>query len=136
VEVSRPYLAVKRDWVAELVHRIDHKIAVLGGFSFDYSTGAAYMRNGVDFDGQQVTVEAVERMMNAVAFPIEVFSTAFDLINTSASPRKAVDTALLLHNCPEYADRPGDALKTMLTVEKGGGGPISVTTVKVPLALI
>jgi hypothetical protein len=121
VEVSRPYFAEKREWVAELVNRIDSKIAVLGGFGFDYPSGTAFFRYGVDLRGQTVTPESIERMLNSCAFAIEVFRSAFELIDTpKVSPEKAVDIALMLHDCGEMASHPRPALKAVLRVEKGG----------------
>jgi hypothetical protein len=119
--VTEPYTADGKHWVAELVHRVNEKIACLGGFDFDYSTGAAVFRYGIDFADQQVTPGHIERMLNSASFPLEFFRTAFNAIGSKMSPEKAVDISLLLHGCSERAHNPKAAMKTILHVEHGGG---------------
>lgn len=137
VEVSRPYYAERREWVAELVHRIDEKIAVLGGFGFRYGSGTAFFRYGLDLRGQEIRSEAIERMLNSCSFAIEVFRSAFELIDLPRiSPERAVDIALMLHDVGEMANDPKEALKAVLRVETTFAPATSSSQNPAPLSLI
>jgi hypothetical protein len=122
VHCSTPYPTALRAQVAELTQRVDEKIGCLGGFGFHWPSGSPFLRYGVDYEGQALSVAAISRQMNATAWPLKVYQTAFGLMDLpKLTPEKAVDIALLLHDCAEEVSHPHEALKTILTVEHGGG---------------
>lgn len=121
---STPYLPAQRARVAELTQRVDEKIACLGGFGFHWPSGSPFYRYGVDYEGQLLSVAAISRQMNAAAWPIKVYKSAFEALDMpKMTPEKAVDISLLLHECAEEATNPREALKVLLRVEDGGDNP-------------
>lgn len=123
VYLTDKYPASLRDWVAELVHRLDEKTSVLGAFGFDYESGAAFFRYGVDFEGRSPSTREVTSALNAASYPLQLWELAasFTASAPKVSPRQAVDAAMLVNGIGEFADEPQEALRLVLKAEAGGG---------------
>jgi hypothetical protein len=91
------YPSARMPWVAELAARLDEAVAILGSIGFDWNTGTAFYRYGVDCRDQLFLLpDDIERILNSAAFPVKVWRLAFGNIDRLAVTPKAAATAALI----------------------------------------
>lgn len=109
--------------VGDLAHLINVKVP-LGGFIFDPSSGAAFYRYGLDLRGTAPLPVAFERMLNACAYPIHLWDTAFRLLlGKNATPFRAFNAALVICDAPDDAQVTKEVQRLLISAEDGGNRP-------------
>ena len=88
-----PQLCMAR--VAELVHRLNDDI-ILGHFGFEWDTGAVSFHLVEDFRGRLCSAPDIERMLNALEFPLELWQLALRKIRRlEIKPIDAFNAAMI-----------------------------------------
>ena len=86
-------LTVRRDWVLELVCRVNSLLAI-GAFDFDWDTGEVAFRHGRDFTGQTIDAAQVTQLLKVAAVALRLFTRALAYASgDDVSPVGALDAA-------------------------------------------
>jgi len=84
---------VRRDWVLELVCRVNSLLAI-GAFDFDWDTGEVAFRHGRDFTGQTIDAAQVTQLLKVAAVALRLFTRALAYASgDDVSPVGALDAA-------------------------------------------
>ena len=85
--------AVRRDWILELVCRVNSLLAI-GAFDFDWETGEVAFRHGRDFTGQAIDSGQVAQLLKVAAVALRLFTRALAYASDAdVSPLGALDAA-------------------------------------------
>jgi hypothetical protein len=82
-----------REWVLELTCRVNSLLAI-GGFDFDWDSGAVTFRHGRDFTGQTIDAVHVTRLLKVAVVALRLLSRAYAYHATpDITPAGALDAA-------------------------------------------
>jgi hypothetical protein len=97
------YPAPRAGYVAELVHRLDCEIGILGSFGLHYDTGGIFLRYGLHFRNGSPVAADLRAAMNTLAFPVAAFEAARPFIESAsnASPAEVVSAVMLMTGSAE-----------------------------------
>jgi hypothetical protein len=85
--------ALRREWVLELVCRVNSLLAI-GAFDFDWETGEVAFRHGRDFTGQLIDSAQVAQLLKVAVVALRLFTRAMAYASVEdVSPLGALDAA-------------------------------------------
>jgi hypothetical protein len=90
------YLEQHQSLVLELVCRLNDAASVLGSWEFEWDGGAVRFHSALDLRGQHNVTEAVSRHLNALKFPISLWSRCYSQVGESNASAKAIVSASLI----------------------------------------
>ena len=91
-------LTVRRDWVLELVCRVNSLLAI-GGFDFDWDNGEVAFRHGRDFTDQTIDSVQVAQLLKVAVVALRLFTRALAYSSgDEVSPLGALDAARVAEN--------------------------------------
>lgn len=106
--------------VADLATRACETVVM--GAVVSGESGACWYRSHVDFRDREANVQEVENLLNASAYPIQLWDEACKLLikHPEASPAEVLESALLATDALEDDEVNAAAVKLLLSVESGG----------------
>jgi hypothetical protein len=94
------YLEQHQSLVLELVCRLNDAASVLGSWEFEWDGGAVRFHSALDLRGQNNVAEAVSRHLNALKFPVSLWSRCYWQVGkTNASATAIVSASLIREGC-------------------------------------
>lgn len=109
------YHPSRTQWVHELACRASEAIP-LGSFLFRWGEGSVRYRTHVAFNDGAITTDAVARLLNSLAFPLQVWQAAFRLRHSKATPEAALNAALIRLEAFEGEDVSNATRRALLTI--------------------
>ncbi len=107
--------------VTELAARVNETVVM--GAVVSGESGACWYRSHVDFRDREAGVQEVENLLNASAYPIQLWNEGCKLLlkHPEASPAEVIEAALLATDALDDDEVNAAAVKLLLSVESGGG---------------
>jgi len=98
VYLDLEYPLPQRDWVLELVCRVNSLLAI-GAFDFEWDTGEVAFRHGRDFTAQVIDAAHVAQLLKVAVVALRLFTRAYAYHREpDVSPVGAIDAARVAEN--------------------------------------
>lgn len=109
-----------RQRVTDLAARVNETVVM--GAVVSGESGACWHRSHIDFRGREANVVEVENLLNASAYPIQLWDYACKLLvkHPEASPVEVLESALLATDALDDDEVTSEAVRLLLKVEEGG----------------
>ncbi|MEO8910194.1 MAG: hypothetical protein ABI408_08205 [Gemmatimonadaceae bacterium] len=117
------YLPKERPFVLETVCRLNDVAAVLGGWTFNWSTGSCQYRFGLDLRGHTDPSEAIRRSLSAVSFPIKLWERCFARRGGGHSAAASINAALIELGANDHGPVSDATRRALFKVVTGAKSP-------------
>ncbi len=117
------YLERYQPQVLEIVCRLNDAASVLGSWEFQWDSGAVRYHAAVDLREQEDIATAVERQLNALKFPVSLWSKCYQHVGKSKVSATAIVSASLIAEGCRYDDVSDETRRVLFRVHR----PVSST---------